>query len=394
MRILYCIPHLYNSGGMERVLTQKVNWLAAHTEHEITIITTEPVPAGASECYFPLSEKVKVVNLNIDFNTDYTKPLLTKYYAHMRRMRAYRCALTEYIRAKKIDLCISLCGKEIAFLRHLPCRTIAEMHFAKDQRHLLLMANHKGPFWSLLGRVRTWQLVRAVKPLEKLVVLTEADKREWEESGCRNVTVIPNPCALSDAQCTIHNAQCTMHNAQKAKTVLAVGRLHEQKGFDLLLQAWDKVQRDKVQSTKDWTLRIVGEGPKRAELEAQMKSLQLQHIILVGRAENVADEYSEASLFVLSSRYEGLPLALIEAMWCGVPCIAFDCPQGPAELLADGRGWLVPANDVEKLAEQILYVIAHPDEAQERATKAQAYAQATYSEEVIMPRWEKVIDKE
>lgn len=382
MRILYCIPHLYNSGGMERVLTQKVNWLATHTEHEITIITTEPMPAGASECYFPLSRKVKVVNLNIDFNTDYTKPLLTKYYAHMRRMRAYRCALTEYIRAKKIDLCISLCGKEIAFLRHLPCRTIAEMHFAKDQRRLLLMANHKGPFWSLLGRVRTWQLVCAVKPLEKLVVLTEADKREWEESGCRNVTVIPNPCVFD-------KVQCTKDKGQRTKTVLAVGRLHEQKGFDMLLQAWDEVQ-----STKDWTLRIVGEGPKRTELEAQMKSLKLQHVTFAGRATDVAKEYADASLFVLSSRYEGLPLALIEAMWCGVPCIAFDCPQGPAELLADGRGWLVPANDVEKLAEKILYVIAHPDEAQERATKAQAYAQATYSEEVIMPRWENVMNKE
>jgi len=183
MRILYCIPHLYNSGGMERVLTQKVNWLAAHTEHEITIITTEPVPEGIKECYFPLSEKVKVVHLNIDFNADYSKPLLTKYYAHMRRMRTYKCALTEYIHAEKTDLCISLCGKEIAFLRYLPCRTIVEMHFAKDQRRQLLMANHKGWFWSLVGRVRTWQLVQAVKPLEKLVVLTEADKQEWQKAG-------------------------------------------------------------------------------------------------------------------------------------------------------------------------------------------------------------------
>ena len=71
MRILYCIPHLYNSGGMERVLTQKVNWLAAHTQHEITILTTEPVPAGTPKCYFPLSEKVQVEELNIDFNADY-----------------------------------------------------------------------------------------------------------------------------------------------------------------------------------------------------------------------------------------------------------------------------------------------------------------------------------
>ena len=122
-------------------------------------------------------------------------------------------------------------------------------------------------------------------------------------------------------------------------------------------------------------------------LKPKAASLQLQHVTFVGRVTDVAKEYAEASLFVLSSRYEGLPLALIEAMWSGVPCVAFDCPQGPAELLADERGWLVPASDVEKLAEQILYAIAHPDEAQERAQKAQAYAQATYSEEVIMPQW-------
>lgn len=381
MRILYCIPHLYNSGGMERVLTQKVNWLAAHTEYEITILTTEPVPVDTKECYFPLSEKVKVVHLNIDFNADYSKPLLTKYYAHMRRMRAYKRALNEYIRAKKIDLCISLGGKEIAFLRHLPCRTIAEMHFAMRQRAQLLMANHKGWFWSLVGRVRTWQLVRAVKALECLVVLTEADKREWQKAGCRNVAVIPNPCALKDVR-------STKNEGRRTKTVLAVGRLHEQKGFDMLLQAWQMIEK----KSAEWSLRIVGEGPQRSELESQIKSLKLQHVCLAGRSHEVAKEYAAASLFVLSSRYEGLPLALIEAMWSGVPCVAFDCLQGPAELLADGRGWLVPAGDVEKLAQQIEYVIAHPDEAQERAQKAQAYARATYSEEVIMPRWEEIIN--
>ena len=383
MRILYCIPHLYNSGGMERVLTQKVNWLAAHTEHEITILTTEPVPAGTPKCYFPLSEKVQVEELNIDFNADYTKPLLSKYYAHMRRMSAYKRALTKYIRTHKIDLCISLGGKEIAFLRHLPCRTIAEMHFAMNQRKQLIEANHKSLFWSLLGAIRTRQLVQAVKPLERLVVLTEADKEAWEKAGCTNVTVIPNPCMLDNCQLS------TIHS-QFPKTVLAVGRLHEQKGFDLLLEAWQPIEKH----YPEYTLRIVGEGPKRKELEAQIENLHLQHVTLAGRAEDMAKEYAVASLFVLSSRYEGLPLALIEAMWCGTPCVAFDCPQGPAELLADGRGWLVPANDVEKLTQQIEYTLAHPDEATARAAKAQAFAQATYSEAAIMPQWEKVIDKE
>ena len=381
MRILYCIPHLYNSGGMERVLTQKVNWLAAHTEHELTIITTELTPKGLNECYFPLNKRVKVVAFDIDFNADYTKPLLSKYYAHMRRMSAYKRALTKYIRTHKIDLCISLGGKEIAFLRYLPCRTIAEMHFAMDQRKQLLMANHTGAFWSLLGAIRTRQLVRDVKPLERLVVLTEADKAAWEKAGCTNVTVIPNPCAL--------NSRKSKVESRKTKTVLAVGRLHEQKGFDLLLRSWQPVEKH----YPEWQLRIVGEGPKRAELETQIQAMGLLRVYLAGKEDKMAEEYAEASLFVLSSRYEGLPLALIEAMWCGTPCVSFDCPHGPAELLADERGWLVPEGDIAALTRQLEYLLSHPEEAAERAQKAQTFAHTMYSEKNIMPLWQKLIEQ-
>ena len=381
MNLLYCIPHLYNSGGMERVLTQKVNWLAAHTDYTITIVTTEPTPTGTPKCYFPLSEKVQVVELNIDFNADYTKPLLPKYCAHMRRMRAYKRALTEYIVQHGIELCISLGGKEIAFLRHLPCRTIAEMHFAMDQRRQLIEANHKSLFWSLVGEVRTRQLVQAVKPLERLVVLTDADKAAWEKAGCTNVTVIPNPCMLDNCQLS------TIHS-QFPKTVLAVGRLHEQKGFDLLLQAWEPIEK----TYSDWSLRIVGEGPKRAELEAQIESQGLKRVVLAGATNNVLDEYEAASIFVLSSRYEGFSLVLAEAMWCGTPCVSFDCPHGPAELLADDRGWLVPNGDIAELTAQIAYALSHPEEALKRAQKAQIFAQTTYSEAAIMPQWVQLIE--
>ncbi|MDY5651359.1 MAG: glycosyltransferase family 4 protein [Paludibacteraceae bacterium] len=380
MNLLYCIPHLYNSGGMERVLTQKVNWLAAHTDYTITIVTTEPTPTGMSDIYFPLDKRVKVVALNVDFNADYHKCLFSKWLGHTRRMRLYRQKLTDYILREKIDLCISLCGKEIAFLNQLPCRTIAESHFAKEQRTQLLMANHSGWFWALLGRVRTRQLVQAVKPLERLVVLTDADKAAWEKAGCTNVTVIPNPCAI--------NSRKSKVESRKTKTVLAVGRLHEQKGFDLLLQAWKPIEK----TYSDWSLRIVGEGPKRAELEAQIESQGLKRVVLAGATNNVLDEYEAASIFVLSSRYEGLPLALIEAMWCGLPCIAFDCPQGPAELLAENRGWLVPNGDIAELTAQIAYALSHPEEALKRAQKAQSFAQTTYSEAAIMPQWVQLIE--
>ncbi|MDD6747011.1 MAG: glycosyltransferase family 4 protein [Paludibacteraceae bacterium] len=380
MNLLYCIPHLYNSGGMERVLTQKVNWLAAHTDYTITIITTEPTPTGMSDIYFPLDKRVKVVALNVDFNADYHKCLFPKWLGHTRRMRLYRQKLTDYILREKIDLCISLCGKEIAFLNQLPCRTIAESHFAKEQRTQLLMANHSGWFWALLGRVRTWQLVQSVKPLERLVVLTDADKTDWQRSGCTNVMCIPNPCSLFCQKVSIKSA--------KSKTILAVGRLHEQKGFDLLLQAWKPIEK----TYSDWSLRIVGEGPKRAELEAQIESQGLKRVVLAGATNNVLDEYEAASIFVLSSRYEGLPLALIEAMWSGLPCIAFDCPQGPAELLAENRGWLVPNGDIAELTAQIAYALSHPEEALKCAQKAQIFAQTTYSEAAIMPQWVQLIE--
>ncbi|MBQ6790045.1 MAG: glycosyltransferase family 4 protein [Paludibacteraceae bacterium] len=382
MRILYCIPALYNAGGMERVLTQKVNWLASHTEHEITIITTERTPEGTKDTYFPLDKQVQVVSLNIDFDADYSKPLLTKWFAHMRKMREYERALKRYIRAQEIDLCISLCGKEIAFLHSLPCRSIAELHFAKDQRRHLLEANHRSPFWSLLGYIRTWQLVNAIRPLECLVVLTEADKKDWNKAGCKNVICIPNPCSLDRQE-----LQKSSISSDK-NTVLAVGRLHEQKGFDLLLQAWRTIE----QRHPDRTLRIVGEGPQRDKLGHMIENTGLRHVLLAGRTKNMANEYLNASLFVLSSRYEGSPLVLSEAMWCGVPCVAFDCPQGPAELLAEGRGWLVPKGDVDALSRQIEYAITHPEEAEQHAQKAQQFAQQTYSEKNIMPKWIELIE--
>lgn len=380
MNLLYCIPHLYNSGGMERVLTQKVNWLAAHTDYTITIVTTELTPTGMSDIYFPLDKRVKVVALNVDFNADYHKCLFPKWLGHTRRMRLYQQKLTDYILREKIDLCISLCGKEIAFLNQLPCRTIAESHFAKEQRSQLLRANHSGWFWALLGRVRTWQLVQSVKRLERLVVLTEADKADWQQSGCTSVMSIPNPCILDGQKVSIKSG--------KSNTILAVGRLHEQKGFDLLLQAWQPIEK----TYSDWSLRIVGEGPKRAELEAQIESQGLKRVVLAGTTNDVLSEYAAASLYILSSRYEGLPLSLIEAMWSGLPCIAFDCPQGPAELLAEDRGWLVPNGDITALTAQIAYALSHPEEALKRAQKAQSFAQTTYSEAAIMPQWVQLIE--
>lgn len=381
--IVYCIPHLYNAGGMERVLTQKVNWLATHTQHALTIVTTEQTPQGMAVSYFPLDKRVQVIELNINFNADYNAPLLHKLIAHRRKQKRYRRALEHVLTETKADLCISLCGKEIAFLRHLPCRSIAELHFQINHRRQLLEGTHKGWFWSLLGVIRTRQLIREVKPLEQLIVLTEADKEDWLTAGCSNVRCIPNPCSMDGK-----DIQKKPDSSDK-KTIVAVGRLHVEKGFDLLLEAWRRIEARYPQ----WSLRIVGEGSERKVLETQIQTSGLQHVQLPGRSNDIASEYVQADAFVLSSRYEGLPLAMMEAMWCGVPCVAFNCPRGARALIGEDRGWLVPNGDIEALAQQIIYCILHAGEAQTRAREAQKFVREHYSEAQIMPQWKEIIEQ-
>ena len=156
-----------------------------------------------------------------------------------------------------------------------------------------------------------------------------------------------------------------------------------------MLRAWQGIEAH----YPEWSLRIVGEGEKRNELETQIAELRLKHVCLAGQTNNIAAEYSSASIFVLSSRYEGLPLALIEAMWCGLPCVAFDCLQGPAELLTDNRGWLVPSGNIQALTKQLEYAITHPKETKVRAQQAQTYAHTTFNEAAIMPKWVQLIEK-
>lgn len=382
-KIVYCIPHLYNAGGMERVLTQKVNWLVRNTNYDLRIVTTELVPEGMSQTAFALDERVHVVELGIDFDADYSRSLPVKGWQHVRKMHQYKQLLSRYIREEGVDLCVSMGGKEVAFLSELPCATIVEVHFSKDHRRLLLEASHPGSeVWSRLGQIRTWQLVQAIQPLQRLVVLTEADKRDWEQSGCVRTVCIPNPCSLDGVSIPLRSAP--------SHTVLAVGRLHPQKGFDMLLQAWQTV----VAHQPRWVLRIVGEGPMRGELEQMIAELQLQDsVVLAGQVEHMEQEYAEADLLVMSSRYEGLPLALIEGMWCGVPAVSFDCPHGPAELLANGRGIVVPNQNVQALAEKMEDLMKNEALRKEIGDQAKYYARTCFSEQAIMEQWVKLFEQ-
>ena len=379
MNILYLIPHLYNSGGMERVLCQKANWLAKHTEHRIVILTTEHTPKGLHDSYFPLDERIVTTCLGIDFDADFQLPLYRKYPNHQRKMRQYKKLLRAYIEKEKIDLCISLGGKEIAFLAKMPCRTLAELHFAKNERLLRIQAHHSGLFWTILGRIRVKQMVREMKQFEHFVVLTEADRQQWVEAGCKQVVVIPNPCSL----CGI-----TLPIIPREKEVLAVGRLHPQKGFDRLLQAWAPLEK----CFPDWRLTIVGEGPERQHLETLIQNFKLMRVSLVGAQNHIERFYSRAALLAMTSLYEGLPLAMIEAMWCGTPCVSMNCPHGPEELIQKGGGILVENGDIRAMSDALNILMGDDDKRMALGQKAQLFAQNAFSETTIMKQWLRIIN--
>jgi glycosyltransferase involved in cell wall biosynthesis len=213
--------------------------------------------------------------------------------------------------------------------------------------------------------------------LDALTVLTGEDMRAYEAhlDGRVRLVQIPN----SVREMSGGSADLT------AKTVLAAGRLSPQKGYDLLISAFAQV----VAKHPDWRLRICGDGPRRGQLEALIAEHGLEDAVeLPGPAHDFSAEIAGASLFVLSSRFEGLPLVLLEAMSKGMGIVSFDCPTGPADVVDDRRnGLLVPARDVDALAAGILELVE--DEGLRRRCAAGAVETArAYTIDAIGPRWE------
>ena len=215
------------------------------------------------------------------------------------------------------------------------------------------------------------------KHLDAFAVLTEGAREDYDRhlGGKVKLVRIPNSARELGGPADLD-----------AKRVLAAGRLTRQKGFDWLIPAWAEVEK----KHPDWTLRICGEGNWRERLEAQIAELGLQSIEMPGSCPDMADQMSNASIFALSSRFEGFPLILCEAMSKGMAPVAFDCPTGPAEMIRDGEnGLIVPLGDVDGFAAALLRMI-EDDELRHRCGPAAGETGRNFKMDAIGPMWDEL----
>ena len=176
-----------------------------------------------------------------------------------------------------------------------------------------------------------------------MVVLTEKDREAWHELD--NVEAIPNPLPFD--VCNISN--------QESKQLLLVGRYSHEKGIDLMLEAWAKLQG----KCSDWTLDIFGDGDREPYiLQAKQLGIDMTRCHLNGRTDDVRREYANSAMLVCTSRFEGFGMVIAEAMACGLPVVSFDCPWGPRSIISDGEdGTLVTNGNVDDLVSSILKMV-------------------------------------
>ena len=176
----------------------------------------------------------------------------------------------------------------------------------------------------------------------------------------------------------------------ESKRIICVGRLLPQKGFDYLMEAWNLIAK----KYDSWEIAIFGDGDLKTTLNNKITEYNLSDSMKIHNpTDKIFDEYNNSSIYVLSSRFEGFPLVLLEAMSFGLPCVAFDCPHGPSDIITHGEdGLIVPLGDIRKLAEAIEWMITHREERLRMSNNARLKAQR-YTAEAIMPQWVEFFEK-
>jgi len=343
------------AGGSEKI----INLLAHHFSglgHDVTVLALTGDKAGS---YFEYASKIRVDCRNTGFG---------KESRAFRRLAEIRW-LRNRFREAKADVVVSFLTK-VNLLASIA---------AAGTGIPLIAAERNNPIRQMAGS--PWRHANALTALlaDRLVMQTGESVEMLSSRGREKSMVIPNPCMLGAA---------ITPNPEGPPAFVAVGRLDPQKGFDLLIESFGTV----LSRLPEATLTIFGEGKERLHLERLVERLGLKgKVSLPGTTDKPGGWAGNGNIFVLSSRYEGFPNVLVEAMYAGYPVISFDCPWGPSEILTDASsGILVPDRDTDALAEAMLRLGQSPEQRAAFAAAATATV-SRFALPEVLEQWEKAI---
>lgn len=375
-KIVLVTPALYSAGGVERVVAVKANYFAEVLDYDVTIIVTE---GHGRDCFFPISDQVRVINYELNFEELWRLPFLKKVFTYLCKQRRFKKMLKADLIRIRPDFTISTLRREINFLTGINdgSLNIGELHVNRAN-YRNFDACHSNPVKRLFANFWMNSLLGHLKRLDKMVVLTDNAFNDWPELD--NVVKIPDALPF----------RIDEKSDLSTKRVLSIGRYAYDKGNDLLLQAWAIIEKQ----NPDWTLDIYGNG-NREPYQKQMIELGVyQHRChLFGPVADVKKEYLSSSVFVLSSRFEGFGLVIIEAMACGVPVIAFDCENGPRSIITDGEnGFLIPPFDISLFAEKVMLLMRDKELRCRMGANAQKAA-SQYEIDRIGQQWKQLFEE-
>ena len=350
LTIAIVITDITKLAGTERAVVNLSNILV-NLGHKVSIISTDTIDGISA---YKLSESVDIVHLGLDI-----------YHARkLNKLKQYLSLYSELKKIKqekKLDIIIgtySLFNAIISFIKKV--KTIGCEHFNYNSASLV----HR------IVRKFTYRKLSAV------VVLTEKDSIHYK--FLKQCFVIPNSLAFEP----------TKKDSYNQRIVLSIGRYTKQKGFDLLINVAERLKK----TFPDWKFLIVGNGEDKDKLTNLIKQKDLdEYVILKEPEKNILDLYKSASIYCMTSRWEGIGLVLMESQACSLPAVSFDCPEGPAVIITNGEnGFLCPAEDTGFMAEKLSALMKN--ESLRKNMGEHAYEKSfRFSSETITRKWSEVI---